>query len=614
MCGICGILGLEDANLLKSMMDTMPHRGPDESGTYKDTGIMLGHQRLSIIDLKSGKQAIHNEDETIWIIYNGEIYNFIQLKKTLEKKGHIFYTDSDTEVIVHLYEEYGSRCVEKLRGMFAFAIWDSKKKELFLARDRFGIKPLYYTRQEGVFYFASELKTLLEIPGLKRRIDPISLDNYLSLQYVPGPRTIIKDIKKIRPAHTLTVSKNKVEEERYWDLNTEVDEDQNINKISKKLIDLLKESVRLRLISEVPLGAFLSGGIDSSALVALMSQMTDEPVKTFSIGYGYEETDETGFARIVSDHLSTEHQEIILGPEEVLKELDKIVWHLDEPIADAALIAAYFLSKFTKKKVTVAFGGGGSDEVFAGYRAYKYSMMSETIRRNIPQPLRSLALGTIANTNTLPYRARKYMQYISQKEGEAFYEGQGILFSQEGKKGLYDKSFKKSIGDNNPNNIAKKNFNKINNDKKDFLNKLMYVDLNGWLPDLSLAQCDRMGMANSLEIRVPFLDHELVEYCNTIPMQYKINGWTEKYILRRTMKEYLPEQIINRPKKGFALPTDHWLYNTSSTLEDKNSLIRKNLNIKKVDAMLKSKGDFRLSGKLFGLLMLELWNKRYLEA
>ena len=615
MCGICGILGASEPDVVDSMMESMKHRGPDDSGKYLDDNVGLGHRRLSIIDLsENGRQPIHNEKENVWVTYNGEIYNFLKIKDELENLGHNFYTDTDTEILVHGFEEWGGNVVKKLRGMYAFVIYDKDKKELFLATDRFGKKPIYYAINEGKFYFASEIKALLKIPGFKAEINLKSLNSYLSLQYVPGPATMLDGVYKLLPAHCATVKDGSIKTWRYWDLNIIPNNDCEFDTATKQVRRLLEESVKMRLMSDVPLGAFLSGGLDSSALVALMTQIMDEPVKTFSIGYGVEGVDETAEAKYVADYLDTDHTQIYTDDKDVVKEFEKMVWHLSEPIGDAALIGAYFLSKETVKKVKVAFGGGGSDELFAGYRAYKYSLMAQSIRDTTPQKLRSLMMP-LSHIKSLPYRARKYIRYIASEEGKYFYEGQGILFSDDEKESLVTDEFKIKTKDSNPHDFVKNNFWEKNGDKK--LNRLLYTDLKSWLSFNCMAQVDGMSMAHSLEARTPFLDYQLFEYCMGLPSNYKMNGWKEKYILKKAVSDILPRHTIEREKRGFTVPTNKWLFKdlweiAQDCLNDKESFTSKYVKKTELNKLLSKRGDFRVSTKLFGLLIFEKWARLYL--
>ena len=371
MCGITGFVGLNDDALLKKMCNVIKHRGPNDWGTYTDKNIGLGIRRLSIIDIKGGHQPVHNEDRTIWIVFNGEIYNFQELRNIVEKRGHRFYTDCDTEVIVHLYEVFGEKCVDYLRGMFAFALWDSNNKRLFLARDRLGKKPLYYTYFDGKFLFGSEIKSILQCTDVKRAVNLQSMHEFLTLQYVPGPKTMFKDIWKLQPGSTLTLKKGTLKLKKYWDI-TVTDKNKDEVFCSKKVLELFKESVKIRMMSEVPIGSYLSGGVDSSAVTAFMSMFSDKPVNTFTVGFGHH-TDEFEYARLIAEKFKTNHKEILME-QKSFNLLPEILWHFDEPIADPAALPTYLISKETKKHATVALVGEGGDEAFAGYEKYGIMM------------------------------------------------------------------------------------------------------------------------------------------------------------------------------------------------------------------------------------------------
>ena len=613
MCGICGFTGEADAGVLRRMTEVLAHRGPDDSGLYSDTNINLGHRRLSIIDLTTaGHQPMPNEDESIWITFNGEIYNYQELKTELEKKGHKFKSNTDTEAIIHLYEEEKENCVKKLRGMFAFAIWDAKGKTLFLARDRMGKKPLYYTTTPNKkIIFASEIKSILQHPNVKRQVCIKALNDYLTLQYIPGPQTLFDGIMKLMPATTLVFKDGRATIKEYWDLevNQETQRQTDEYYISKTR-ELLEESVRIRLMSDVPLGAFLSGGIDSSTLVALMSEIVPEPVKTFSIGYGVEGVDEVAHARVVAEHLKTDHQEIIIDSKDVVKEMEDIIWHLDEPIADPALIPAYFLSRFTRKKVTVTFGGGGSDEIFAGYRAYRYALTAERLV-GLPDAVRipafSLMLSAVKAGNI-----RRYLEYVKSGEARAYW-GQGTLLTDSDKGGIYGEKLKAEDERSDPRNEKRKLFEKTSG--APILNRLLYVDIKGWLTEDCMINVDKMSMAHSLEARMPYMDHKLVEFSMQIPQELKVGHGTEKYILRKIASPLLPKEIVARQKMGFRVPTEHWFSGemseyTMSYLSD-NAGIGEYVDMRKATRMIKS-ADQRGSYKMWGLLALELWHRKFI--
>ena len=518
MCGICGFTGFQDKNLIENMCSIMAHRGPDGEGFYFGDQVTLGHRRLSIIDLNSGKQPIHNEEEDIWIVFNGEIYNYQDLTTELKKRGHTFYTKSDTEVIVHCYEEFGDLFLEHLEGMFAIALWDGKLNKLILARDRLGKKPLYYLKQGDVFIFASEIKAILEYYDFRPELNDTVLKHYLSYRSTPKETTFFKHIMKVPPGSVVIKYGDVIEKKEFWTLKSGdgcclSDEDY----ISQFRL-LFENAVHKRLMSDVPLGVYLSGGIDSSSIVAIASKFSDEPVNTFSIGFGAK-TDEFSYAKIVADQFQTNHQEILVTDEEIHSILPKIIWHLDEPIADPAIIPTYIMSGLTKKKVSVVLLGEGADELFAGYPKYK---LFSPYFKVIPQKIR-YAL----------YQYSPPSNVFDEKEQEAL---------------LLDRKF----GNISP-------FGKEKQPVKMGLNELLILDIKFWLPEYLLMKVDKMTMAHGLEARSPFLDHHLVEFSANLPEHLKLRGLTGKYILRRSMKDLLPPSITNRPKKGFPMPLNSWL-------------------------------------------------------
>lgn len=600
MCGIAGIFGREERELVRRMISRMKHRGPDDEGYYFDTDISLGMCRLSIIDVEGGQQPIYNEEGSICVVLNGEIYNFKELKIELETKGHKFYTRSDTEVLVHLYEEYGHNLFEKLDGMFAFAIWDSNKKELFLARDRLGIKPLYYTIVNNEFIFASEIKAIIEYEAINREVDKTALANYFSLRYVPAPKTMFEGIMKLKPAHYLAVNKDGIREERYWDLKC-APMNRSQEYFEEKIIKGLQESVKERLIADVPLGAFLSGGVDSSFIVALMSQLIDEPVKTFSVGFIGEEFDERSYASYVADYFGTDHHEIEVRIDR-LDILPKIVKHFDEPIADPAAIPTYLISEFARKNVKVVLTGEGGDEMFGGYERYQSELKFNRYLSLIPDPFRkSLKLFNIIPgkyATFLSSRVNEVESYSLRLEG---YDNPPVLNikteNNEGVKNMVEKSFQ---------------------DKPDYLCKMIYFDTKYWLPDELLMKVDKMSMANSLEARVPFLDHRFVEFAFNIPSDYKIRDGVEKFILKGAAKKILPDKVIERKKHGFNVPIKIWFRESRDIIDhymDKELLKQvEHLNAEKVTRVWnkhrRNRGDYEFF--LWKVLNYAIWWEEYM--
>jgi asparagine synthase (glutamine-hydrolysing) len=577
MCGIVGMYGFVDKNLLHKMMDIITYRGPDDSGIFEDSNIALGIRRLSIIDIEGGHQPIHNEDESIWIVFNGEIYNFKELRGELERKGHSFYTLTDTEVIVHLYEEFGENCVSYLRGMFAFAMWDANRKQLLLARDRLGIKPLYYLIMQDKLLFASEIKSLIQYKEFEKILNSEALRDFFTYKFIPNKHTPIMGIERLLPGYILTSDNFDIQEKKYWDIDFKSENSKSEEYYIELLKENLEESIKIRLISDVPLGAYLSGGIDSSTIVGIMSKFMEEPVKTFTIGYGNPD-DEYHYARIVSEQFGTDHHELIMDYDVMLKSLPEIIWYMDEPSSDFAMFPLYFLSKFAKRYVTVSLLGEGSDEIFSGYLHYKiasnrFDLIPETLKKRI---------------------YTKYMTFFSNEEINK----------------LLNENFQ---GENELEKYLNKN-------DIDFLNRILLFDIKNELPDWQLRRVDRMTMAASLEARVPFLDHKLVEFSSKLPTKLKLNGFTDKYILRKVAKEILPKRIYKRRKTPFILPLRDWLGGElGQVIEDtlyKSKIFDKNF-VKRFSERVKNEFNpirrDNLSHKQLSLFIAEAWKRMYID-
>jgi len=616
MCGIVGIQGLEDRSLLKAMMDCISHRGPDDRGEYSDDGIMFGHLRLSIIDLSTGRQPISNEDGSVVTVFNGEIYNWRGIREGLERRGHRFATNTDTEVIVHLYEEMGPDFVNELRGMFAIALWDGRQKRLVLARDRIGIKPLYYHESGGILVFASEVKALLEYGGLKRRLNRRAADCYLTLQYVPGPSTALEGVMKLEPGHVLVRDALGTRVRRYWDLRADY---RNVTE-SRCLAEveaLLTDCVRMRLMSDVPLGAYLSGGLDSSAMVALMSSMTDEPVKTFSIGFGYDDVDEVKHASVVAEHFGTDHHELIADSGMAVKSVEDVVWHLDEPIGDPAALPTYLLSRKAKEKVSVILTGEGGDEAFAGYRTYKLLSAGDALRDMMPAVIRENVVPLAIRSVPGFTRAKRYMRYVSAGEDAKVYLGQGHVFDEEERISHYSDGFRRELAGSDSLASMRGHFNART--VPTFLSRLQYVDLKSWVPDDLLMKLDKTTMAWAVEGRVPFLDHVLLEYAMSLPPCMKLRGTQVKYILRRMMVDRLPKTILARKKQGFRVPTHHWMGGelreyALNVLSEKTVRRRGILRPDKVAKLLENPDNIWRGHQIWALLTLELWQRMYVDG
>jgi asparagine synthase (glutamine-hydrolysing) len=551
---------------MASMGAVMRHRGPDDDGCYVGPGIALGMRRLSIIDLAGGHQPIANEDETLWVVCNGEIYNFLELRQELQKKGHRFRTNSDTEVLVHLYEEEGLEFLRRLRGMFAIALWDTSLSRLILARDRVGKKPLYIQRSPARLLFASEIKSILEVSEVPREVDLHALQEYLALGYVPGPRTLFKGIYKVLPGHFLVIDKNQVQDRAYWDVDFDHLEHRSDQQWEELVREKLLESVRIRLVSDVPLGAFLSGGIDSSSVVAAMSQCSDQPVKTYSIGFAGPDQfyNELPYARTVAEAFHTDHHEIIVRPD-VAELLPRLIWHMDEPIADSAFITTYLVARLARESVTVILSGVGGDELFGGYRRYLGERLGRYYRL-LPGPVRKHLLPRLfallpqdrhsSWQNSIRYArafvdaaelppAQRYLSYIT-------------VFSPEVRDRLL------CNGHHDGDGAADPGLHRLiecleHNSGADTLGRIIYTDIKTSLADDLLALTDKMTMAASIECRAPFMDQELVELTASMPSHLKVHGLEMKYLLKRAVRPWLPKQILDRKKRGFGAPIGAWL-------------------------------------------------------
>ncbi|MBI5787291.1 MAG: asparagine synthase (glutamine-hydrolyzing) [Candidatus Schekmanbacteria bacterium] len=551
MCGICGIIGEYQKETLERMCNVISHRGPDDFGYYHDSIAGLGHRRLSIIDLSGGHQPMTNEDRSLWLVFNGEIYNYQGITQELISKGHTFQTRSDTETILHAYEEYGTECVKKMRGMFAFALWDTKKEELFLVRDRLGIKPLYYIQLPDKLLFASEIKSLLQHPQVTPQLDELALDRFFSFRFTPGENTVFRQIKKLLPGHFLVYRHGKLRIEKYWDIQFQPDHSLSLDDFTHALQDKLKESIRLRLISEVPLGAYLSGGLDSSFIVGLMSQLSEKPVETFSVGFADGKYNELNFAQIVADRFHTQHH-TLYAEESSADLLDQITWYLDEPLADAAVIPTYLMAKLTKQFVTVVLSGEGADEMLAGYAKYKILHYIYAIKY---MPFLSI-WNKLAYSVSNHIDIQRIVATISSANNRAkAYAAMVSVFSPEDKNLLYTDKFKNIVAQQEPLEQYLKPYFESGEDS---LNQLMLLDIKTWLPDDLLLKNDKMTMAHAVEARVPYLDHELVELMATIPSQYKLHWGKGKYIQRKAMQGLVPKEILQRKKTGFTVPLGNW--------------------------------------------------------
>ena len=568
MCGIVGVFDMRGTRdvpppTLDRMNQSQLHRGPDEGGMHREPGIGLGHRRLSIIDIASGQQPLFNEDGSVAVVFNGEIYNYQELIPELVALGHVFHTRSDTEVIVHAWEAWGEACVERFRGMFAFGLWDRKRQTLFLARDRLGVKPMYYAElPDGSFLFASELKGLLAHGGLPRDIDPCAVEEYFALGYVAEPRSIFKRAKKLPPAHTLTLKRGQPvpSTHEYWDVRFTLDSKTTLADACEELTARLRESVRLRMISEVPLGAFLSGGVDSSAVVALMAGLSTNPVNTCSIGFADPAFNETQFAQLVADRYATCHHVDQVASDD-FDLIDTLAALYDEPYADSSAIPTYRVCQLAREHVTVALSGDGGDETFGGYRRYRMHLVEERMRSALPFGVRRPLFGLLgraypkADWAPRVFRAKTTFEAMARNSVDAYFHSVSIL-SDDMRTQLFSSSFKAQLGGYQAASIFHHHAAKAGTN--DPLALIQYLDLKTYLVGDINTKVDRASMAHSLEVREPLMDHVLVEWLATLPSSLKIKGQESKYLLKKSMESHLPEDVLYRPKMGFAVPLARW--------------------------------------------------------
>ncbi len=594
MCGIAGVFHRDgapvDADALVRMTRTLAHRGPDEEGYFVNTDrpaprttdapfrsaravaeaagmrgpqghVGLGHRRLSIIDLGSGQQPLCNEDGSVWITYNGEVYNFQALARELEGRGHRFRTHSDTEAIVHAYEEWGTACVERLRGMFAFAIWDQRQQQLVLARDRVGKKPLYYAVDEDRLVFGSEIKAILDAGGIARDLDLTALSDYLSLLYVPAPKTIFRAVRKLPAAHVAVVSATGLDVQPYWDLpfrpTSAADEAQLID----EMLGILDEATRIRMISEVPLGAFLSGGVDSSAIVGLMAAASSTPVSTNSISFGVSGYDESPYARRVASLFGTEHHEYRVTPE-AIPVIEQLAWNYDEPFADSSAVPTFYVSQAARQRVTVALSGDGGDENFAGYRRYSFDMREQLVRGLLPSSVAGPVFGLLGRlypkADYLPrvFRGKAFLSNIARDSCEAYCFSVSAFYDDR-KSDLLDPGVMSALGGYRTADLFREIYDRA--PAEDHLSRIQYLDIKTYLCDDILTKVDRASMAVSLEVRCPLLDHVFMEYVARIPWRSKLHGTKGKHIFKKALQRFLPDDILYRQKMGFSVPILEWL-------------------------------------------------------
>lgn len=630
MCGIVGIVQRDangdtavDPHVLARMCEAIRHRGPDDEGSYLGEGVGLAMRRLAIIDLEGGQQPIANEDRTAWIVFNGEIYNYRSLRERLEKLGHKFRTDSDTEAIIHAYEQYGAECPKHLRGMFAFAIWDERKGELLLARDRVGKKPLLYALTKKELIFASEFSALLCHPDVSREINPEAIHYYLSFACVPAPLTAYRQIKKLEPGHTLRFKSNgEVHIERYWQPDFSKKTKLSEAEAGERTIEVLREAVRVRLMSEVPLGAFLSGGIDSSAIVALMSEQSSGPVQTFSIGFEEQDFSELHYARRVAEHVGADHHEFIVRPN-ALEVLPTLVEHYGEPYADSSAIPTYYVAKETRRSVTVALNGDGGDECFAGYERYAAMRLAERYRRLpglVRGPLIQQAINLIPSSEIHRSRLRDVKRFLESASLSPLerYTRWVSVFKAGARDELYTEEFRQRVAGHEPVDFLAPWFAQANG--AGVVDAVLLADTMTYLPNDLLVKVDIASMAVSLEARSPFLDHHVIEFAASLPENLKLRGLTTKYILKRALRKILPQENLQRRKMGFGVPLGHWFRGEMQgflreTLLAEKALKRGFFKPEIITRMVEehTRGQKDYAPHLWTLLMLELWFKRFID-
>lgn len=623
MCGIAGIVHSEadaviDRDSIHRMCEQIVHRGPDDEGIYTDGGVGLGMRRLSIIDLSGGHQPIHNEEQSVWIVFNGEIYNFLELRRELEGRGHRFYTNTDTEVIVHLYEELGADCVGKLRGMFAIAVFDKRRRRLLLARDRLGIKPLHYALDKGRLLFGSEIKTILAICPELRELSTDGLLQYIDCGYIPDPYTAFKKITKLPPGYLLEFVDGQHSVRQYWDLppfstHEPKSEEECLDELERRLA----EAVRIRLIADVPLGALLSGGTDSSIVVALMARASSAPVKTFSVGFEEGGFDEAQYARKVAEHFGTEHHEFVVRPD-IHETLAYLTSTLDEPFGDSSMLPTYFVSRMARQSVTVALSGDGGDELFAGYERYGIQMSRQRFNW-IPKWAGSLYRSSVFPILPQSTPGRRFLYDISLPWPERVLSTSTFQSVLGGRKSLLSNDFCRAKNGEDPLDIFRSHLKKVEGDP---LSQLLYLDTKTYLPGDILTKVDRMSMATSLEARVPILDHQFVEWAVGLSAHWKMQGTNQKYIFKKLAARVgVPAEVLDRPKQGFAMPLVHWIRNELK--EDFAQLLLEPRTIQRgyfdrqalstvLDEHLRGRRDH--AGKLWRLLAFELWHRNFLEA
>ncbi|MGB7761585.1 MAG: asparagine synthase (glutamine-hydrolyzing) [Bryobacteraceae bacterium] len=625
MCGICGKLSFEqgasvDVGLIHGMLDTIRHRGPDDEGVYLGGQVALGHRRLSIIDLGGGHQPLCNEDGTIWIVFNGEIYNYLELRAFLLSKGHVFKTQTDTETIVHLYEEFGPACLEKLRGMFAFAIWDESKKSLFLARDRVGIKPLYYCLSRNGLVFASEIKAILADPAVDRRIAPELIDRFLTFLYLPGEDTLLKGIEKLAPGHYLLAKNGGVEVRQYWDLRfTKAAGSRHLEDAKEELLSLLAETVKLHMIADVPVGVLLSGGVDSTAVLSFAVERTEKEVSSYTVGFSDPGVaDERPYARLAAEAFGSRHHEMSISAADFAAFMPQYVWHMEEPVCEPPAIALYYVSKLARNHVKVLLSGEGGDEAFAGYSNYRNLLWLERVKRGLSVSNGTVARGlSLANSVFHSSRVAKYGPLMNSRFPDYYFSrtSNPYRYSGNGLAKLYSSEFARSIDREHSLEPVRRLQAHVRGENT--LDAMLYIDTKTWLPDDLLIKADKMTMANSVELRVPLLDHKVLEFAAALPSRLKVHGCTTKYLAKKALARRIPKRILDRPKTGFPVPYEAWLRKdlrswARDILLDTQTTNRGYFDAGRMERLMSSSegqdGNFK---EIFSLVTLELWHRAF---
>lgn len=607
MCGFVGFTGqlAQGESVLKNMMDAIIHRGPDSAGTHIDENISLGFRRLSIIDLDSGTQPMYNEKGDIVIVFNGEIYNYQELREELINKGHVFSNNADTEVLIHGYEEYGEDLLKRLRGMFAFVIWDSKKKKLFGARDFFGIKPFYYAVVDGQLVFASEIKSILMYTPYKKEMNKDALENYLTFQYSVLPETFFKGIYKLMPSHSITFENGKVDIKRYWEPVFEPDENTGLNELVDKIDNAMQDSIKKHKISDVEVGSFLSSGVDSSYVAACF-----KGDKTFTVGFDYEKYNEIDYAKALSEKIEIDNYSKLISTDEYWNILPTVQYHMDEPLADPSAVALYFVSKTAAEHVKVSLSGEGADEFFGGYNIYREPFSLRPLTR-LPKPLRKF-MGAVASAVPFKIKGKNYIIRGS-KDVEERFIGNAFLFNEKDR----EKILKNPSGRYNHMELTKPYYDKVKH--LDDTTKMQYIDIHFWLIGDILLKADKMSMANSLEVRVPFLDKEVFEVARHVPLKYKVTKENTKYAMRQAAHRYLPDMVAEKKKLGFPVPIRIWLrdekyYNVvkeAFTSKAAEEFFKTDEIVKLLDEHKNGKNDN--SRKIWAIYMFLVWHKKFFE-